>query len=321
RVHPGETPCARRPRLPPRWPPASCSPAAPPPRLPMPRWTSAAPKWPPGCWRTATAWTNTGSVASCAWSASPRCAAPPTTCTTATATARWTRTTRTSCPRSTGSCTPGKRHAPRPGAGTQRPPGHGMGIAGTGVESAHPAAPGPEPERRRPRFGHAPGTCLPPGPTTGLPPSAIAHPGRAACSAHAARPRPPLLRRLPGGPARTPDGRNPQPDPVPPQLAAPLVRTPHRSVPAGPGGAARAWWLFRWFERRTDPSPPAPVVQPPRSLYAFCRHYTRGTAPWPALMAVLTTAIAITEVSLYAFTGSIVDRLSSHTPATFLAEE
>ncbi|WP_211365692.1 ABC transporter ATP-binding protein [Pseudoxanthomonas suwonensis] len=79
--------------------------------------------------------------------------------------------------------------------------------------------------------------------------------------------------------------------------------------------------MFRWFERRIDPYPPAPVVQPPRSLYAFCRHYTRGTEPWLALMAVLTTAIAITEVSLYAFTGSIVDRLSSHTPATFLAEE
>ncbi|KAF1693629.1 multidrug ABC transporter ATP-binding protein [Pseudoxanthomonas jiangsuensis] len=79
--------------------------------------------------------------------------------------------------------------------------------------------------------------------------------------------------------------------------------------------------LFRWFEARIDPYPPVPVTQPPRSLYAFCRHYTRGTEPWLALMAVLTTAIAVTEVALYAFTGSIVDRLSSHTPATFLAEE
>ena len=79
--------------------------------------------------------------------------------------------------------------------------------------------------------------------------------------------------------------------------------------------------LFRWFEARIDPYPPVPVTQPPRSLYAFCRHYTRGTEPWLALMAALTTAIAVTEVALYAFTGSIVDRLSSHTPATFLAEE
>ena len=79
--------------------------------------------------------------------------------------------------------------------------------------------------------------------------------------------------------------------------------------------------MLRWFEKRLDPYPAAPPAQPPRSLYAFCRHYTRGAEPWLALMAVLTTAIAITEVSLYAFTGSIVDRLSSHTPATFLQAE
>ncbi|MBO9717253.1 MAG: ABC transporter ATP-binding protein [Pseudoxanthomonas sp.] len=79
--------------------------------------------------------------------------------------------------------------------------------------------------------------------------------------------------------------------------------------------------MLRWFENRLDPYPAAPTTQPPRSLYAFCRHYTRGTEPWLALMAVLTSAIAVTEVSLYAFTGSIVDRLSSHTPATFLQQE
>ena len=79
--------------------------------------------------------------------------------------------------------------------------------------------------------------------------------------------------------------------------------------------------MLRWFENRLDPYPAVPTTQPPRSLYAFCRHYTRGTEPWLALMAVLTSAIAITEVTLYAFTGSIVDRLSSHTPATFLHEE
>ena len=92
-------------------------------------------------------------------------------------------------------------------------------------------------------------------------------------------------------------------------MTAPSPRPSLRSAP------------FRWFERRIDPYPPAPVEQPPRTLYAFCRHYTRGTEPWLALMALLTTAIAITEVALYAFTGSIVDRLSSHTPDTFLAEE
>ena len=79
--------------------------------------------------------------------------------------------------------------------------------------------------------------------------------------------------------------------------------------------------MLRWFEKRLDPYPAAPPAQPPRSLYALCRHYTRGAEPWLALMALLTPATAITEVSLYAFTGSIVDRLSSHTPASFLQAE
>jgi ATP-binding cassette subfamily B multidrug efflux pump len=79
--------------------------------------------------------------------------------------------------------------------------------------------------------------------------------------------------------------------------------------------------MLRWFETRLDPYPAVPASQPPRTLYAFCRHYTRGAEPWLVLMALLTTAIAVTEVSLYAFTGSIVDRLSSHTPATFLQAE
>ncbi|WP_028920584.1 ABC transporter ATP-binding protein [Pseudoxanthomonas suwonensis] len=79
--------------------------------------------------------------------------------------------------------------------------------------------------------------------------------------------------------------------------------------------------MLRWFETRLDPYPAVATTQPPRTLYAFCRHYTRGAEPWLILMALLTTAIAVTEVSLYAFTGSIVDRLSSHTPATFLQEE
>ncbi len=37
--------------------------------------------------------------------------------------------------------------------------------------------------------------------------------------------------------------------------------------------------MLRWFENRLDPYPAAPSTQPPRSLYAFCRHYTRGTEP------------------------------------------
>ena len=37
--------------------------------------------------------------------------------------------------------------------------------------------------------------------------------------------------------------------------------------------------MFRWFEKRLDPFPTAEPVEPPRTLVAFCLHYTRGS--WP----------------------------------------
>src|SRR5690606_20874086 len=58
-----------------------------------------------------------------------------------------------------------------------------------------------------------------------------------------------------------------------------------------------------------------------KTLLAFCVHYTRGAWPWIGLDALLVAAIAVTEVWLFGFLGSIVDWLSSHDRATFLAEE
>ncbi len=79
--------------------------------------------------------------------------------------------------------------------------------------------------------------------------------------------------------------------------------------------------MLRWFETRLDPFPPLPAAQPPKGLVAFCRHYTRGAERWLLLMGLLTTAIAVAEVTLYAYVGELVDRLGEHTPATFLASE
>src|SRR5690554_508540 len=79
--------------------------------------------------------------------------------------------------------------------------------------------------------------------------------------------------------------------------------------------------MFRWFEKRLDPFPPVPPAQPPRSLYAFCRHYTRGTEKWLVLMALTTAGIALAELAMYAYLGALVDRLGNTTPEAFLAEE
>ena len=79
--------------------------------------------------------------------------------------------------------------------------------------------------------------------------------------------------------------------------------------------------LLRWFESRLDPFPEAAPAQPPASLYAFCRHDTRGAEPWLLLMAATTAAIALAEVALYAYVGSLVDRMNALGVAGFLAGE
>ncbi|WP_028840056.1 ABC transporter ATP-binding protein [Thermomonas fusca] len=79
--------------------------------------------------------------------------------------------------------------------------------------------------------------------------------------------------------------------------------------------------MLRWFESRLDPFPDAPPTQPPASLYAFCRHYTRGAERWLLLMAATTAAIALAEVALYAYVGALVDRMNALGVTGFLAVE
>ncbi|CDX15964.1 Uncharacterized ABC transporter ATP-binding protein HI_1051 [Mesorhizobium sp. ORS 3324] len=79
--------------------------------------------------------------------------------------------------------------------------------------------------------------------------------------------------------------------------------------------------MFRWFEKRLDPFPAAEPVEPPRTLIAFCVHYTRGAWPYILLDAVLVTAIAFTEVWMFGFMGRIVDWLSAQNRETFLQTE
>lgn len=79
--------------------------------------------------------------------------------------------------------------------------------------------------------------------------------------------------------------------------------------------------MFAFFEKLIKPFPPADSGQPPTTLYAFCRYYTRGMEPYLLMMSVLTGLIAIMEVSLFAFLGNLVDWLSTETPASFLQDK
>ncbi|MET0941086.1 MAG: ABC transporter ATP-binding protein [Mesorhizobium sp.] len=79
--------------------------------------------------------------------------------------------------------------------------------------------------------------------------------------------------------------------------------------------------MFRWFEKRLDPFPQEEPVEPPKTLVAFCLHYTKGSWPYIAIAALFNSAIAIAEVGMFGFLGNIVDWLSAHNRETFLQTE
>jgi ATP-binding cassette, subfamily B, multidrug efflux pump len=79
--------------------------------------------------------------------------------------------------------------------------------------------------------------------------------------------------------------------------------------------------MFKWFEGLLDSFPAEEPNEPPKTLVAFCMHYTKGAWRPILVMAVLTAMIAIIEVSLFGFLGNIVDWLTQRRPETFFAEE
>ncbi|GGY57700.1 multidrug ABC transporter ATP-binding protein [Bacterioplanes sanyensis] len=79
--------------------------------------------------------------------------------------------------------------------------------------------------------------------------------------------------------------------------------------------------MLRFFESLINPFPPQTPGQPPQGLVAFCLHYTRGLRKPLLIMSVLTAALAILEVYLVQFMGSLVDWLVNSDPATLLAQE
>jgi len=79
--------------------------------------------------------------------------------------------------------------------------------------------------------------------------------------------------------------------------------------------------MFGFFERQINPFPPQEPDQPPKTLVAFCLHYTRGARRQLAIMAFLTMAISIMEVSLFGFLGQLVDWLGAKQPESLWHEE
>lgn len=76
--------------------------------------------------------------------------------------------------------------------------------------------------------------------------------------------------------------------------------------------------MFGFFERLIDPYPPEHPVEPPKGLYQFCRHYIRGIERYLAILALLTTLLAISEAMLYSLVGQMVDWLAEQKNRTLL---
>lgn len=79
--------------------------------------------------------------------------------------------------------------------------------------------------------------------------------------------------------------------------------------------------MFKFFESLVQPLPPEEPTQPPKSLYAFCRHYTKGFGAPLIAMSVLTALLAMLEVSLFGFMGQLVDWLVTKNPQTLWQDE
>ena len=79
--------------------------------------------------------------------------------------------------------------------------------------------------------------------------------------------------------------------------------------------------MFSWFERKLPPFPAEETEEPPKTLVAFCLHFTRGAWPYIAIAACSAAVVAIIEVWMFSFLGNIVDWLADRDRATFLQEE
>ncbi|TEW54708.1 ABC transporter ATP-binding protein [Psychromonas sp. RZ22] len=79
--------------------------------------------------------------------------------------------------------------------------------------------------------------------------------------------------------------------------------------------------MFSWFENITKAFPSDEPQKPPKTLFGFCRHYTKGFEIPLVMMSILSALIAIAEVTLLRYMGELVDMLSTQDRATFWVDQ
>jgi ATP-binding cassette subfamily B multidrug efflux pump len=78
--------------------------------------------------------------------------------------------------------------------------------------------------------------------------------------------------------------------------------------------------IFRFFEGLIDPFHKHDASMPPPSLYRFYWYYTKQV--WPALVALMAVGlfVSLIEVSIFRYSGQLVDMLGHTTPADMLRD-
>jgi ATP-binding cassette, subfamily B, multidrug efflux pump len=79
-------------------------------------------------------------------------------------------------------------------------------------------------------------------------------------------------------------------------------------------------WLFRWLESSVSAFPMEQPSKPPATTWGFIRHFTRPFYPLLIAGLVLSIMLAFVEVRVFAYVGSLVDKLTTADRATFWAE-
>ena len=78
--------------------------------------------------------------------------------------------------------------------------------------------------------------------------------------------------------------------------------------------------MFAWFESLINPFPDTQPQQPPKTLAAFCWHFAKDVKFYLLLTSAFAASIAILEILLFSYLGSLVDMMSASTPETFFTE-
>jgi len=78
--------------------------------------------------------------------------------------------------------------------------------------------------------------------------------------------------------------------------------------------------VFSAFEKFVHPYPDAEPVTPPKGLFAFVWHCTKGMRPYIAGMTLATAVIGAFEALLFSFLGKVVDWLALVAPARLWVE-